>query len=88
MKNFILNADGMEGCVWTDMIKIAEKHFPGAVEKGILPLSGNTLTARRRVDGSKAERVFGNKMIGFEEQIVSLVGQFVELAEKAQGQKA
>jgi len=87
-EDIILNADDTEGCVWTDTIKIAEKHFPRAVKKGILPLGGNTPTARRRVDGSKAERVFGIKMMGFEEQIVSVVGQFVELAEKAQGQKA
>ena len=86
--DFVINADGTEGIVWTDSIKIAERHFPMAVEKGILPLGGNTPTLRHRVDGSKTERVFGMKMKGFEEQIVSLVGQYVELAEKQEAQKA
>lgn len=83
-EDFVLNADGIEGVVWTDTIKTVEKYFPEAVAKGILPLGGNTQTSRRKIDGSKAERVFGMKMIGFEEQIVSLVGQYVELFEKLQ----
>ena len=86
-EDFVLNENGREGIVWTDTIKIAEKHFPTAVAKGILPLGGNTQTLKRRVDGSKAEKVFGMKMIGFEEQIVGLVGQYVELAEKQQSRK-
>ena len=80
--DFLLNGNGTDGVVWTDAIKIAEKHFPEAIAKGILLLGGDTQTIRRRVDGSKAERVFGMKMKGFEEQIVSLVGQYVELAAK------
>ena len=87
-EDFVINADGTEGIIWTDSIKIAKKHFPKAVEKGILPLGGATQTLRHRVDGSKTERVFGMKMKGFEEQIVSLVGQYVELAEKQEAQKA
>lgn len=86
-EDFVLNENGTEGAVWADTITIATKHFPKAVAKGILPLGGNTQTARRRVDGSKAEKVFGLKMIGFEEQIVSLVGQYVELTEKQQIRK-
>ena len=87
-EDFVLNADGTDGVVWTDTIKIAEKHFPKAVAKGILPLGGNTPTSRRRVDGSKTEKVFRMKMAPFEEQIVSVAGQYVELTEKQQVQKA
>lgn len=86
-EDFVLNENGTEGIVWADTIKIAEKNFPMAVAKGILPLGGNTQTLRRRVDGGKAEKVFGMKMIGFEEQITSLVVQYVELAEKQQSRK-
>ncbi len=85
-EDFVLNGDGTDGVVWTEALKIAEKHFPEAVEKGVLPLGGNVQAHRRRVDGSKAEMVFG-KMMGFEEQIVSLVGQYVELVEKQHGPK-
>lgn len=87
-EDFVLNGDGIESIFWADTLTIAKKQFPGAVAKGILPLSGNTETAKRRVDGSKAERVFGMKMKGLEEQIVSLVGNYVELAEKGQRQEA
>lgn len=87
-EDFVLNADGTEGVVWTDSIGIAERYFKGAVERGVLPLGGDTKSSRRRADGRKAERVFGIKMRGFEEQMVSLVGQYVELAEKLQGEKA
>ena len=86
-EDFVVHENGTEGVVWTDTIKIAEKHFPTAVAKGILPLGGNTQTLRRKVDASKAEKVFGIKMIGFEEQMVGLVGQYVELAEKQQTRK-
>ena len=81
-EDFVLNANGTDGIVWNDALKIARKHFPDAVAKGVLPLGGNTQTARRKIDGGKAEREFGIQMKGFEEQIVSLVGQYVELAEK------
>ena len=81
-EDFVLNGNGTDGIVWTDSLLIARRIFPGAVERGILPLGGNTQTVRRKVDGSRAEKVFGIKMRGFEEQIISVVGQYVELAEK------
>ena len=68
--------------VWDDALEIVKRHFPKAVEKGILPLGGTTPSQKALVDGSKAEEVFG-RMKGFEEQVVSLVGQYVELATKA-----
>lgn len=86
-EDFVLNENGTEGVVWTDVIAIAKEHFSKAVEEGILPLGGNTQTARRKVDGSKAEKVFGLKMIGFEEQVVSLFGQYVELSEEVRSRK-
>ena len=76
-EDFVLNADGLQGIIWTNTIKIAEKHFPKAVANSVLPIGGKNQTRRCRVDGSKTERVFGMRMIGFEEQIVSLIGQYV-----------
>ena len=73
-EDFVLNADGTDGVVWTDTIKIAEKHFPKAVAKGILPLGGKTPTSRRRVDGSKTEKVFGMEMVSFENRLSVLLG--------------
>lgn len=86
-EDFILNSDGTEGAVWADAITIAKKYFPEAVGKGILPLGGVTETAKRMIDSSKVERVFGIKLMGFEEQMVGLIGQYVELVEKEQGKK-
>lgn len=92
-EDFVLNVDGTEGIVWAETIKIVERNFPDAIANGILPLGRNTQTKRCTVDGSKAdwskaERVFRLETLGFEEQAVSLVGQYVELAEKQQSQKA
>lgn len=85
-EDFVLNANRTEGTVWPDTIKIMEKHFPEAVAKGMLPLGEGTQIARRRIDGSKTERMFGMKMIPFKEQIISLVGQYVELTEAARSE--
>jgi hypothetical protein len=68
--------------VWDDAIYIARKHFPEAVAKGILPLGGSTPAQILRVDGSRAEKVFGFKYRDFEAQVVSLVGHYVDVAEK------
>lgn len=86
-EDFVLNSGGTAGTDWADGLEIAKKHFPEAVEKGILPLGGETVTAKRMIDSSKVENVFGIKLMGFEEQMLSLVGQYVELMEKEQEKK-
>ncbi|KAL8757617.1 MAG: hypothetical protein Q9199_002094 [Rusavskia elegans] len=79
---FILTAGGIEGIQWNDAKQIVRKRFPNAVEKGLLPCQGSTETKVMKVDGSKAQRVFGFKYKDFEEQIVSVIGQYLEAIER------
>jgi len=82
-QDFVANSGGLDGgAVWDDALYIARKHFPEAVAKGILPLGGSTPAQILRVDGSRAEKVFGFKYRDFEAQVVSLVGHYVDVAEK------
>ncbi|KAI4276541.1 MAG: hypothetical protein LQ337_002423 [Flavoplaca oasis] len=81
-QDFVLDAGGLEGIIWDDAKEIVKRRFPEAVEKGLLPLQGSSATRDSKVDGSKAERVFGLKYKDFEEQIVSIVAQYLEAVER------
>ncbi|EME45951.1 hypothetical protein DOTSEDRAFT_32655 [Dothistroma septosporum NZE10] len=59
-------------------VKVAEK-FPEAVRKGILPNDGNSPTFVLRCDGRKAEEMFGFRLRSLEEQVVEVVGQYLEI---------
>ena len=54
--------------------------------QGKLPLSGSVQTKLLKVDAGKAERIFGFRYRSFEEQVVDVVGQYLELLEK-EGEK-
>lgn len=65
-----------------DVKGFAKKHFPAAVESGLLPNDGEQLGFPIKGDPSKTEKVLGIKAKGFEEMMVDLIGQYVELKEK------
>jgi hypothetical protein len=67
---------------WEDTKVYAAKHFPRAVEKGLLPNNGSFAGFQLKSDPSRVEKVLGIKLKSFEEMIVDLVGQYVELSEK------
>lgn len=69
--------------MWDNALEIAGKQFPEAVEKGILPLGGSTPAQKLKIDGSRAEKVFGFRYQDFEAQVVSLVGHYVDVVEKS-----
>ncbi|KAL8732651.1 MAG: hypothetical protein Q9166_002626 [cf. Caloplaca sp. 2 TL-2023] len=81
-QDFVLTAGGVEGIRWNDAKEIVRRRFPEAVEKGLLPLQGSTETRVMKVDGGKAERVFGFRYKDFEEQIVSVIGQYLDAVEE------
>ena len=58
------------------------KHFPKQVESGLLPNNGAFDGAVLKSDVSKTEAQLGIKAKSFEQMMVDLVGQYVELAEK------
>ena len=64
---------------WNDAKGIVRRAFPAAVETRVLVARGNIGSVELPVDTSLTELVFGFRHISFEEQVKSVVGQFLEL---------
>lgn len=60
----------------------AKKHFPEAVESGLLPNNASFPSITIKNDPSKTEKVLGIKARSFEDMMVDILGQYVELSEK------
>ncbi len=84
-QKFICNSGGVEGSVWEDANDIVGRKFPDAVKEGILPLGGSQATSKIMFDTSRTEKLLGVEFKDWEEQVVSLVGWYIENAQKAQG---
>ncbi|KAH8650626.1 hypothetical protein BGZ60DRAFT_421451 [Tricladium varicosporioides] len=79
-QNFLATSDGVRGTSWEDAIDIVNRNFPQAVENGILPNNGHAKTKKIKIDASKAEKVFGFKFQSYEEQVKTVVKQYLELS--------
>ncbi|KUJ10902.1 NAD dependent epimerase/dehydratase [Mollisia scopiformis] len=77
--SYILSQD----TIWDDVTDITARRFPDEVEKRALPNSGSAVTHTVFVDTSLTEEVFGFEHIGFEEQVESVVGHYLELRAKS-----
>ncbi|TFB02751.1 hypothetical protein CCMA1212_005524 [Trichoderma ghanense] len=76
---FLAVADDIDGKDWEDAIEIIKKNYPEAIEKGLLKTTGKQPTIRIRLDAKKTEETFGFKLAGYDEQVKSLVNQYLEL---------
>lgn len=56
------------------------------MNEGLIPNDGSTPDAIIKLDPSKTKEVLGIKFKTFEEMIVDLVGQYLELLRKEKGQ--
>jgi nucleoside-diphosphate-sugar epimerase len=74
-RNF-LTASG--SVVWADVNEIIKKEFPDAG----LKLGGKMDTRPAVFDARETEEVFGIKWVGFEEQVKSVVGHYLEVEAK------
>ena len=81
-QSFIISYPSDVGDEWDDINKIVKKEFPEAVKSGLLPNSGSMATVVAKLDTKKTEEVFGFKHKSFEELVVEVVGQYLELVEK------
>lgn len=77
-QSFLVTSSGQDGTKWNDIRAIVKKHFPEAVEKAILSTEGDCGTIEFPYDAKKTEETFGIKFKGFEEQVVSVVGHYLE----------
>ncbi|PTB65552.1 NAD(P)-binding protein [Trichoderma citrinoviride] len=76
---FLAVADSVDGKPWEEAIPILKKNYPEAIEKGLLKTTGKQPTIYIRLDGKKTEQTFGFKLAGYEEQVKSLVDQYLQI---------
>ncbi|KAL7924476.1 hypothetical protein ACQKWADRAFT_286806 [Trichoderma austrokoningii] len=83
-QDFLAGSHHLEQFDWRKSIDIIKKHFPQAAADGVFNFETveKLVTLKTQVDGTKAERVFGFKAKGFEEDVVSVVGHYLELLGK------
>lgn len=81
---YALNSNRKVGTSFDDTPKIVAREFPDAVEKGVLKNTGKTTTLPLTFDASKTEEVFGINFKGYDEQVKSVVGHWLELYEREQ----
>lgn len=70
------------GFRWNDVPPLAAELFPDAVRMGILNPNGSWESVERNYDSSLTTTRFGIEFAGLREMVKSVVGQYVELAEK------
>lgn len=78
-QSFLAVSEGARGTKWEEAIEIVSRNFPQAVKKGTLPNNGTAATKRVKVDASRTEKVFGFKFASYEEQVKSVVTQYLGL---------
>lgn len=83
-QDFLAGSHHLEHFDWRKSADIIKKHFPQAAAEGLFSFETveKLVTLKTQVDGTKAEKVFGFKAKGFEEQVVSVVGHYLELLGK------
>src|SRR3569833_558706 len=67
---------------WNDAKDLAKRHFPSAIESRLLVGTGNVEAVDLPVDATLTEQIFGFRHCSFEDQVRSVVGQFLELRAK------
>jgi nucleoside-diphosphate-sugar epimerase len=78
-QSFLAVSEGERGTRWEEAIDVVQRNFPLAVKRGILPNNGTASTKRTRVDASRTEKVFGFQFASYEEQVKSVVEQYLEM---------
>ncbi|KAL7792033.1 hypothetical protein V8C37DRAFT_135599 [Trichoderma ceciliae] len=83
-QDFLAGSHPLEPFDWRESIDIVKKHFPQAVADGVFKFEAveKLVTLKTQVDSTKAEKRFGFKAKRFEEQVVSVVGHYLELLGK------
>ncbi|KAH7360239.1 hypothetical protein BKA65DRAFT_576853 [Rhexocercosporidium sp. MPI-PUGE-AT-0058] len=78
-QSFLAVSEGERGTRWEEALEIVQRNFPEAVRKGVLLNNGKAATKRTRVDSRRTEEVFGWKFQSYEEQVKSVVRQYLSL---------
>lgn len=81
-QDFLASSADAETIHWAESFDIVKAKFPEAYKAGAFKIDETPRpeSSESRVSNKKAREVLGIKFKTFEEQVVSVVGQFLELA--------
>jgi nucleoside-diphosphate-sugar epimerase len=93
-QNFLAHSNGINGVDWDNTLDIISRNFPeqvksgffsmngkAQVKSGFFSMNGKAPTKRLRADATRSEDVLNFKFKGFEDQIRTVVQQYIDLAE-------
>lgn len=80
-EDYLCNSHSLENMEWAQSLDIIKKHYPKECAEGIFKVENTERpkTLKVRVDSTKAEKTFGITFKSFEEQVLSIAGQYLEL---------
>ncbi|KAK7409517.1 hypothetical protein QQX98_008301 [Neonectria punicea] len=78
--NTVANPDAF---TWDDIVNIVKSKFPAAIKGNVLPLGGTVPKNKTLVDTNEDEKILGIKFKTYEEAVIDLAGQFLQLAQTA-----
>lgn len=81
-QNYLFSSQGLTGTNWEDTIPIVKKNFPSEVIEKLFRLNGEQASASIKIDSSKTEKTFGMEFQSYEQQVFSLVENYIELANR------
>ncbi len=80
-QDYLASSHPLRGINWDEAFDIIKKHYPKECAEGIFKVdtAERPQTGKLLVDSTKAEKTFGFTFKSFEEQVLSVAGQYLEL---------
>lgn len=80
-EDYLSNSHSLENMEWEQSFDIIKKHYPKECAEGIFKVdtTERPKSLKVRIDSTKAEKTFGITFKSFEEQVLSIAGQYLEL---------
>ena len=73
----------LNGSQWETVNEIVARNFPETIKEGLFSNDGFQSTVNFNISSEKTEKTFGWKLQGFEAQVKSVVGMYIDVATKA-----
>ena len=81
--HFLASSGSRQGTIFNDAIDIVKANFKQQVEEGLFPMNGTQPVKAIMLDSDRTQKVFGFAFADFTQQVVSVVGHYIELAREA-----
>jgi nucleoside-diphosphate-sugar epimerase len=83
-RSYIANSNTPEGTLngtqWETVNEIVSRNFPEAIKEGLFSNDGLLSSVHLKFSSEKTEKTFGWKLQGFEAQVKSVVGMYIDVA--------